>query len=115
MEQFIENVADRYINTSNKGLINFKIRKMYIVKYYGGSYDDSYETDVFVTDKKSTATKYVTKFNKMLKKWKEHYQQYETDDSLFTWIDNKYIDKYFMRWNSLQNITKCYYTEIECR
>jgi hypothetical protein len=29
-------------------------KKMYIVKYYGGSYEDSYTRIVFVTDKKST-------------------------------------------------------------
>lgn len=88
---------------------------MYIVRYYGGSYDDFYEANVFVTDKKSTATKYVTKFNKMLKKWKDYYKQFETDDLGITWIADEHADKHFMRWNSLQNVTKCYLDEIECR
>ena len=88
---------------------------MYIIRYYGGSYDDFYEVNVFVTDKKSTATKYVTKFNKKLKKWKEYYKQFETDELGMTWIADKYVDKHFMRWNSLQNITKCYWNEIEAR
>ena len=53
------------------------MKKIYIVRYCGGSYDDWYESNVFVTDKKTTATKYVTKFNKTLKKWKNHYKQFE--------------------------------------
>ena len=49
---------------------------MFIVKYYGGEYDSHYTKDIFVTNNKRTATKYVTKFNKLLKKWKKHYEQY---------------------------------------
>lgn len=30
------------------------MKKIYIVKYCGGSCDDWYETNVFVTDKKTT-------------------------------------------------------------
>jgi len=39
----------------------------YLVRYCGGSYDDYYSAVVFVTNKKSTATKYCSKFNKALK------------------------------------------------
>ena len=88
---------------------------MYIVRYYGGSYDDWYETNVFVTDRKATATKYVTKFNKMLKKWKEHYKQYEDKKFGMDWIKEEYIEQHFNRWNSLRNITKCDWSEIELR
>jgi len=51
----------------------------YLVRYCGGSYDDYYSAVVFVTNKKSTATKYCFKFNKALKKWKGYYEQFETD------------------------------------
>ncbi|WP_379953309.1 hypothetical protein [Dokdonia sp. R78006] len=91
------------------------MKKIYIVKYCGGSHDDWYSADVFVTDKKTTATKYVTKFNKILKKWKEHYKQYEENIlENMNWIKDEHLE-HFERWNDLQNITKCYCDEIELR
>jgi hypothetical protein len=91
------------------------MKKMYIVRYCGGSYDDWYEDNMFVTDKKATATKYVTKFNKILKKWKEHYKQYEGKEFGMDWIKKEYVEQHFNRWNSLRDITKCYWNEIELR
>lgn len=91
------------------------MKKMYIVRYCGGGYDDWYETNVFVTDKKAKATKYVTKFNKLLKKWKEHYKHYEDKEFGMDWIKDEYVQQHFDRWNSLRNINKCYWNEIELR
>jgi hypothetical protein len=87
----------------------------YLVKYCGGSYDDYYSAVIFVTNKKSTATKYVAKFNRILKKWKKHYEQFETNKFRMKWIADEYIEKHFDRWDSLQNITKCYYEEVSFR
>ena len=84
----------------------------YLVGYCGGSYDDYYSVFIFVTDKKSTATKYVTKFNRILKKWKKYYEQFETDESGIKWIADEHVEKHYNRWHSLQNITKCYYKEV---
>lgn len=92
-----------------------KMDKMYIVRYYGCSYDDAYEVNLFVTNKKTTATKYVTRFNSILKKWKEHYKQYEETEYGMPWLKDEYTEKYFDRWNSLRNISKCYWNEIEFR
>ena len=91
------------------------MNKMYIVRYSGGSYDDWYEANVFVTDKKATATKYVTKFNKLLKKWKKHYKQYEGKEFGVDWIKDEYVEQHFNRWDSLRNINECYWNEIELR
>ena len=91
------------------------MKKMYIVRYCGGSYDDWYEANVFVTDKKTTATKYVTKFNKMLKKWTKHYKQFESKELGMNWIKEEYVEQHFNRWDSLQNINSCYWSEIEFR
>lgn len=91
------------------------MNKIYVVKYCGGSYDDYYSTIIFATLKKSTATKYVTKFNKILGKWKSHYSQYETEEMGFRWIKKEYIEKHFFRWDALRSISKCYYDEIEMR
>ena len=87
----------------------------YLVRYSGGSYDDYYSAVIFVTDKKSTAKKYVTKFNRILKKWKKHYQQFETYKFGMKWIADEHVEKHFDRWHSLQNITKCYYEEVSFR
>jgi len=87
--------------------------RYYLVKYYGGMYDDYYNTNIFVTTKKSTATKYCAKFNNLLKKWKKYYKQYEVKKYGFMiWIADEYVEKHFDRWDKLQNITKCYYEEI---
>lgn len=88
---------------------------IYLVRYCGGSYDDYYSAIVFATTKKSTATKYVTKFNRILKKWKKHYEQFEKSTFGHKWIADEHIEKHFDRWNSLRNITKCYYEEMSVR
>jgi len=87
----------------------------YLVRYCGVSYDDYYGAVIFVTDKKTTATKYCSKFNNMLKKWKEYYKQFETDKFGMKWIADEHVERHFDRWNSLQNITKCYYEEVSFR
>ena len=87
---------------------------MYIVEYTGGSYDDFYTHSIFITDKKSKATKYCTKFNKLLKKWKKHYSQYEDNRKGMTWIKDDCIEKY-KRWSDLRNISHCYWNEIDFR
>jgi hypothetical protein len=89
--------------------------KIYLVKYCGGSFDDYYNAVVFATFKKSKAIKYCTKFNRILKKWKDYYSQYEDDDDGFKWIKDEFINQYYDRWYSLKKYTKCYYEEITVR
>jgi hypothetical protein len=91
------------------------MKKMFIVKYSFGSYEDHHVVIIFATTKKSTATKYVTKFNRILKKWKKHYSQYEQNDTGLNWIKEEYIEKYFDRWHCLRNINRCYYEEVPLR
>lgn len=88
---------------------------IYIVKYCGGSYEDYYNTIIFATRKKTTATKYVTKFNRILKKWKDYYKQFENNEMGMVWINKDFANNHFDRWYSLQNITRCYYEEIKVR
>jgi hypothetical protein len=47
---------------------------MYIVKYSAGSYDDYSENVIFVTKSKVKASRYILKFNNILKKWKDYYE-----------------------------------------
>lgn len=52
---------------------------------------------------------------KPFKKWKAYYKQFETDNFGMKWIADEHVEKHFNRWNSLQNITKCYYEEVSFR
>lgn len=90
-----------------------KTEKIYVVEYYNSDYDEYKE--IFATTKKSKATKYVTKFNKILKKWKEYYSQFEDKQYGFSWIKDANIDNHYYRWNKLRNISSCRYKEIEIR
>ena len=66
------------------------MKKIYLVKYYGGSYESSYEHIIFATISKSKATKYTAKFNRILKKWKQHYAQYEENKfGIMPWLKDK--------------------------
>jgi hypothetical protein len=88
----------------------------YLVRYYGGSYEDDFNVVVFATNKKSTATKYCTKFNRMLKKWQDYYKQFETKKyGIMTWIADEHIDTKFYRWNKLKKISRCYYEVVLVR
>jgi len=91
------------------------MEKIYVVKYCGGSYESYYDVIIFATMKKSVATKYVTKFNRILKKWKEHYTQFEEVEMGFSWIKKEHVGSHFNRWWSLREVTKCYMDEIELR
>jgi hypothetical protein len=89
--------------------------KIYLVRYCGGNYEDYYSEVIFATTKKTTATKYVTKFNRILKKWKDYYSQFEHNDMGFNWIKEEYVEQHFQRWNCLRYITNCYYEEVNVR
>lgn len=96
---------------------NNKNLKMYLVSYLGGDYDDYFEINVFVTDDEEYAKKYASKFNTILKKWKEYYSKYEEQryGETMTWIKDEYVEKYFYRWNAIRSIDVCVYTEIQFR
>ena len=78
------------------------MNKIYIVKYCGGSYEDWYSTNIFATTKKATATKYVSKFNRILRKWKKYYSQFEEKESGIRWLKKEYAEKHFDRWHCLR-------------
>ena len=91
------------------------MKKIYLVSYSGGDYDDYYTIIIFATTKKSTAVKYVKKFNSILKKWKNYYSQFEENELGFKWIKDEYVEQHFNRWDCLRNINNCYYQEITVR
>lgn len=89
--------------------------KIYIAYYNVVGYDDYGHINVFASTNKSKVTKWCTKFNKILKKWKGYYSQFEVNRCGIKWIDEQYLDKYFDRWNFLRNINKASYIEINLR
>lgn len=89
--------------------------KMYLLTYTSGVYDSYHEKDIFVTADKKKATKYVTKFNRILKKWKKYYSQFENNENGFNWIDEKYINEHYKNWSKLRDINECYWQLIEIR
>lgn len=89
--------------------------EIYIIKYCGGDYEDYYEKIIFATTHKTKAISYVRRFNKILKKWKNYYSQFEIKDCGMTWIKEEYIDQYFQRWYSLREIDKCFFESVELR
>lgn len=95
---------------------NLHVEKSYVVQYRGGGKDDYFNIIIFTTNSKDKAKKYVEKFNSILKRWKDHYSQYEDEIELgYRWIKDKYFNKYFNRWYEINNIDKCYFEEIELR
>ena len=89
--------------------------KVYLVQYCGGNWDDYYTHHIFVTRDKNVAEKYVDKFNTMLEKWTNYYKQFERNPEFGAWIADEHVEQHFNRWHGLNNITRCYYTEIEFR
>jgi hypothetical protein len=88
--------------------------KYYIVYYTGGDYDTYYERNIFITNNKSLAQRYVKKFNNMLKKWLNYYNQFTEKKYGVLWLKEEHHDKYF-RWDALRSIDKCYFQEINFR
>jgi len=91
------------------------MKKMYLVSYSTGSYEDFDTHDIFITYNKKVAIKYVKKFNSILKKWKDYYSKYEEPYASIRWIKDEYVDIYFDRWMSLRETNECFYNEIEVR
>jgi len=90
------------------------MKTMYLVKYTTGSYENEETTYVFCTSKKSTATKYCTRFNKLFDKWYKYYKKYESVGGL-CWMKEEYGKKYYLRWYYLRRTNRCYWEQIEIR
>ena len=91
------------------------MEKMYLVLYTSGSYDDYEEHIIFASANKSTATKYVTKFNNILKKWKEHFSQYNNKTGRITWIKDDAPKHVKVRSYKIHEINNCYWKEIKIK
>ncbi len=89
------------------------MKKIYVVKYYRYSTDNM--VTIFATTERSKATKYCTRFNSILKKWKEYYKQYEDNRLGITWLKEEHVNINFSRWYELRHIGPCSWQEIPVR
>jgi hypothetical protein len=87
-------------------------KKIYLVKYSTGQYEDYNEKIIFATFDKQKAIKYVSKFNQITNKWDKYYSKYNGD---YRWIKDEYVEKYFNRWYMLHELNNCTYEEINIR
>ena len=78
---------------------------MYIVYYTTGLYDDFTKIPVFVTDNENKASDWVVKFNKILDKWSDYYDE-NRNELCNTMIE--YIIYY-------KEVGEAYFEQIELR
>lgn len=92
---------------------------MFIVKIQGGSWDDYYTSNMFVTFDEDKAKSYVEKYNRILEAYKDFYKKFTEDrygdGSFESMKEDADSMEYFDRWIALDNITRCYYEELEQR
>lgn len=84
--------------------------KMYIVSYSKYAYEDRETFHVFVTGDEKKAIEYVNKFNGILDKWTNYYNQFTWNYSL-----KEEYKKYYYRWITLKDFNEAYYDEVEFR
>lgn len=87
--------------------------KIYIVGYNYTNYEG--EEIIFCTTSKSKADKWRRKFNRILKKWREYYSQYEEKQGSLNWIKDEYVETKFGRWHKLHDIYEAFAWEVELR
>lgn len=89
-------------------------KKIYLVKYEEGSYDDWCEHIIFATSDLKKAKMYVAKFNKILKKWKKNFKQFEEKKWWGVELKKEY-ERMYWRHQRIAKINKCFFEEIELR
>lgn len=89
------------------------MNKMYAVKMSTGKLEDYYSWIQFVTANKDYADKYVEKFNAMLIKWNQYFNQFKDQ---FGWIDQKYYDTWIHdRYTQIKEFNRALVDEVEVR
>ena len=90
--------------------------KHYGCGYSTGAYDYYHEVIVFTTNDVRIAKDWVRKFNKIVKKWQEYYDQFCNDRMGFRWIKDEFVESpIYPRWHQLSEVNNATYQEIELR
>ena len=84
--------------------------EMFLVYYTYGGFDDFTRISIFVTEDEELAKRYVEKFNRILKYWKDYWNTIVNDDN---WLDNDEYD--FRRWYKITETNEAKYKKIEVR
>ncbi len=84
-------------------------REMFLVYYTKGGHDDFTTISIFVTEDVELAKRYVEKFNRILKNWKDYWATIVNEDNF---MDDGYN---FYRWYKVTGIQEAYFKEIEIR
>ena len=89
------------------------MKKMYLVHLNCGDFEDSYTLHLFVTADKEYAENYVAKFNSMLIKWNQYFNQFKDP---YGWIDEKYYDTWiYERHSQIKDYNCAFVNEVEVR
>ena len=83
---------------------------IYLISYTRGYYEDHAEYNIFATDDLETALKYCAKFNTMLKKWKDYFNE-------VVWLDVENYDekKFYDRACQIDEVHRCKMEQIRMR
>jgi hypothetical protein len=84
--------------------------EMILVYYTTGCYDDFTRITIFVTEDEELAKRYVEKFNRILKYWKDYWYTIVNEDN---WLEDDEYD--FIRWNQVTETNQAYFEKIEVR
>jgi hypothetical protein len=90
------------------------MEKIYIVKYSEGYYSDYREHNLFATTKKSIATKYITRFNNLLKQLEKRNKIFESEN-YGNWISDEYSDKFYRSWYKVRETNPAFWQEIKLK
>ena len=91
-----------------------KDKKMYLVGYTTGSYDDYWFHTCFVTEDEKTAIKWVQKFDYVVRKQKDALKPYYDDSGYLDekhW-ENRIVTKHF---HMISDINEASYREIKVK
>ena len=84
--------------------------EMFLVYYTYGGYDTFTRITIFVTEDEELAKRYVEKFNRILKHWKDYWNTIVNEDN---WLDSDEYD--FHRWYQITESNEAEYKKIEVR
>ena len=84
--------------------------KLFIISFSASYYEDYHDCNLFVTDDIEVALKYCAKFNTMLKRWKDYFNE-------VVWSDEENYDekKFYDRACQIYEVHRCKMEMIEKR
>ena len=88
------------------------MKKIFIVEYSTGDWDDYCVNTIFATTNEKTAIDYVMRFNRIVEKWKTYFKQFKDEDG---YLINDDFPINYDRYCQIMDVNRAYYCEIETR